>query len=284
MPVNAVVYQVAIASPSDVREERKVIREVVQDWNSAHFRTRKAILFSVGWEADVPPLMGRTAQDHIDGQIIKDSDLLIAVFWTRLGTPTGDAESGTAREIKEFLEVGKPVMIYCSTQPARLNDTDRDQYEALQQFLTWCRANGLISGYDDIQEFKNRLTRDLARQMNTHQHFQRTVPEGHTLIAHGTVGKPPEAISQKLSVEAEELLLAATKDPAGSILAGRTLGGGFIETNGRNFLPEDARGAAIWWGALNELEDAALIQAVGRKREIFEVTRNGYSLARRLSR
>ncbi len=84
MSVNGVVYQVAIASPSDVREEPKVIRDVVHDWNSAHSRTRKAILLPVGWETDVAPLMGGNAQDHIDGQMVKDSDLLIAVFWTRL--------------------------------------------------------------------------------------------------------------------------------------------------------------------------------------------------------
>lgn len=282
MPVNAVVYQVAIASPSDVREERKVIRDVVHDWNSAHAKTRKAVLLPVGWETDVAPLMGGDAQSHIDRQIIKDSDLLVAVFWTRIGTPTGDAESGTAREIKEFLDAGKPVMVYFNTQPARLSDTDRDQYEALQVFLAWCRNNGLISDYDDVHEFKAKLTRDLARQINTHPHFQKAVPEGWKLEAHGTVGEPPKTTSRLVSLEAEALLLAAAKDPNGSIIAGRTLGGGFIQTNGQNFLPEDARGAATWWGALKELEDAALIHAIGSKREIFEVTNSGYSLADRL--
>ncbi len=282
MSVNGVVYQVAIASPSDVREERKVIRDVVHDWNSAHSRTRKAILLPVGWETDVAPLMGGNAQDHIDGQMVKDSDLLIAVFWTRFGTRTRDAESGTAKEIKEFLEAGKPVMIYYNTQPARLSDTDRDQYEALQEFLRWCRKNGLISEYDGIQEFKDKLIRDLARQINTHSHFQKTVPEGMKLEARATSGEPPTAKSRLLSPEAQELLLAATKDPSGSILAGRTIGGGVIQTNSKNYLPEDARGAATWWGALQELEHADLIHAVGSKREVFEVTKRGYSLADRL--
>ena len=213
--------------------------------------------------------MGRSAPEHIDGQMIRDSDLLVAVFWTRLGTPTGDAESGTASEIKEFLEAGKPVMIYYNTQPARLSDTDRNQYEALQEFLGWCRSNGLIAEYDGIQEFKDKFSRDLARQLNTHPHFQKSVPEGMKLEATGTVGELSKPPSRILSVEAEELLLAATKDSNGSIIAGRTIGGGFIQIDGKNYLPEDARGAASWWAALQELEVAALIRAIGpKKRDI----------------
>jgi len=284
MAMNAVVYQVAIASPSDVKAERLFARQAIYEWNSAHSAKRAAILHPVGWEKDVSPLMGGTAQGHIDKQIIKESDFLIAIFWTRLGTPTGGAESGTVKEIKEFLDAEKPVAVYFNTQPARLSDTDRDQYDALQEFLRWCRGNGLISEYDGIEEFKDKLRLDLARHMNHHSYFQRQVPEGYKIEAHGVVGEEvPAKEPSFLSAEAQELLIAATKDRNGQIISMRTLSGGELATNDRNFLPTDSRGVAIWRGALEELESAGLIVAAGPKREVFTVTSEGYSLADRLA-
>jgi hypothetical protein len=39
---------------------------------------------------------------------------LIGVFWTRVGTPTGIAESGTLEEIERVAAEGKLVMLYFS--------------------------------------------------------------------------------------------------------------------------------------------------------------------------
>lgn len=283
MAVNAVMYQVAIASPSDVPEERIMIRKVIHDWNSAHSRAKRAILLPLGWETDVAPAMGGSAQGHISKQIIDDADLLIAVFWTRLGTPTDGAESGTVKEIKEFLAAGKLVMLYHNTQPALKSENDQAQFDALQEFVKWCQGNGKISQYVGIQDFKDRLTRDLANHLSNHAHFQRSVPEGASLEASGTAGDLiSEETAPRLTAEASELLLAATKDSSGSIIVAQEMGGKIVQVNGKNYIPKDPRGAAIWWAALQELENFDLIRAVGPKREIFEVTREGYSFADRL--
>ena len=45
--------------------------------------------------------MGERAQAIINRQIVKDSDLVVAIFWTRIGTPTGVAQSGMIEEIEE---------------------------------------------------------------------------------------------------------------------------------------------------------------------------------------
>lgn len=58
------------------------------------------------------PAHARRPQEIINKQVLRNCDLLIAVFWTRLGTPTGGSTSGTVEEIREHIATGKPAMIY----------------------------------------------------------------------------------------------------------------------------------------------------------------------------
>ena len=66
-------------------------------------------------EARVCPAMGDRPQAIINKQVLANCDLLVAVFWTRIGSPTGVAVSGTVEEIQEHLNAGKPAMIYFSS-------------------------------------------------------------------------------------------------------------------------------------------------------------------------
>jgi hypothetical protein len=90
----AKVLNVMIASPSDVSQERQIARNVIAEWNTVH-SDRKTVLIPVGWETHSVPDTGDRPQAIINGQLLKDADLLIAVFWTRIGSPTGGAPSGT---------------------------------------------------------------------------------------------------------------------------------------------------------------------------------------------
>lgn len=76
------------------------------------------------------------------------------------------------------------------------------------------------------------------------------------------------------------LLAYASTDPHGQIMHIRSFGGSLITTAGYEFMMEDsARETAKWEGALKELEDYGLIQATSYKREIFKLTKNGFSVA-----
>ncbi len=114
MAFGATAYEVMIASPGDVEKERQVVRAAVHEWNAVHSRDRAVVLLPVGWETHATPEMGDRPQAIINKQLLRDCDLLIAVFWTRLGTPTGVASSGTVEEIEEHLAADKPAMIYFS--------------------------------------------------------------------------------------------------------------------------------------------------------------------------
>ncbi len=47
-------------------------------------------------------VQGGQAKDLISSQLLDRSDLLVAVLWSRLGTPTNSDLSGTVQEIREF--------------------------------------------------------------------------------------------------------------------------------------------------------------------------------------
>ena len=92
----------------------------------------------VGWETHSSPEMGDRPQAIVNRQVLADCDLLVAILWARLGSPTGEAPSGTVEEIEEHLAAGKSAMIYFSTAPVRLDSVDSEQYSALLEFKESC--------------------------------------------------------------------------------------------------------------------------------------------------
>lgn len=116
MPHQATVYNVMIASPSDVSEARDKVRQAIGRWNSVHSRAQNIVLLPIDWEADSTPETGEHPQDIINRQLLEESDLLVGLFWTRLGTPTDNYVSGSAEEIDRHVHAGKPAMLYFSTQ------------------------------------------------------------------------------------------------------------------------------------------------------------------------
>jgi hypothetical protein len=82
--------------------------------------------------------MGERPQAIINRQLVDDADLLFAVFSTRLGSPTGVAESGTAEEIERLRGMQKPVLVYFSQAPLLRNhnvDEPRRCCRFLNRFL-----------------------------------------------------------------------------------------------------------------------------------------------------
>jgi hypothetical protein len=127
MPQPGLIFRVLVASPGDCAQERKIIPEVIAAWNAVNSLSTAAVIEPVRWETHARPEMGDRPQAIINKQLVRHCDLLIGAFWTRLGTPTGDAESGTAEEIEEFRKAGKPVLLYFSSAPVVPDSLDMEQ-------------------------------------------------------------------------------------------------------------------------------------------------------------
>ena len=131
------------------------------NWNYINSTRTKVILIPAGWKTHTAPELGTRPQELINSRILRDCDLLIGVFWTRLGTPTGKSESGTVEEIEEHIKAGKPAMIYFSSKPAAPESIDAKQYSSLKAFKERCRELGLVEEFDNLIEFKDKVTNHL---------------------------------------------------------------------------------------------------------------------------
>ncbi|SLM48058.1 conserved protein of unknown function [Nitrospira japonica] len=229
----------------------------------------------VCWETHSSPEMGDRPQAIVNRQVLSDSDLLIAVFWTRLGSPTGEAQSGTVEEIEEHRRAGKPAMIYFSSAPVLPDSVDSGQYQALKTFKDSCRKRGLIEEYENLSQFREKLVRQLA------QTIIRNFTADEVNLADLPVIRPDPIPS--ISSAARELLLEATQDTNGVIMRLQTHGGTSVVTHGRNFVSSsDARETARWRSAVDELYRQDMIEDRTGKGEVFFVTDQGYIIADRL--
>ncbi len=276
MAYQATVLKIMIASPDDVVPERSLIREILYEWNAVNSDMRKIVLLPIAWETHSSPEMGERPQAIINKGLLKNCDLLVGVFWTRIGTATDKYASGTVEEIEEHIKSGKPAMLYFSSAPVRPDSVDPDQYSKLMKFKESKKSMGLYEMYSDMNDFKSKFNRELGLKLNSEPFIKISQPSSETIIsAESAIPDIPP-----LSREAQVLLEEASQDRNGIVMHVQYSGGAAVQTNDKNFITDDnPRTHAIWAGAVEELEKSGLIKDKGHKREVFEVTRKGYSLA-----
>jgi hypothetical protein len=269
MGYSASVFKVMIASPGDVNAERGIVREILGEWNAIHSEKSKAVLLPVGWETHSSPVMGESAQSIINKTVLKNCDLLVGIFWTRVGTPTEDYASGTVEEIEKHIAEGKPTMLYFSSAPVMPESVDPDQYRRLKDFKESCKSRGLLESYASLQDFRSNFSRHIQLKINQDPYF----------AISNTADTPQELMEGHvvtLSKEAQELLRSAASGDE-YIMHLKFIGGEQIQANGRAFIEDNnPRSAAIWEGATQELVTEGFVQSVGWKGEVFKVTREGY--------
>jgi hypothetical protein len=165
MPSKAEIYRVLIASPSDLPVEREVATRAVHEWNDQHAVAEAVVLLPVKWETHAMPESGVRPQAAINRQLVADSDILVGMFWTKIGTSTGVAESGTVEEIDQFVADGKPAMLYFSSRPIDPNRIDLMQHKKLKAFKEATYKQALTGGFKSTEKLREVLQRDLLRQV-----------------------------------------------------------------------------------------------------------------------
>jgi hypothetical protein len=183
MVFQADAVQVLIASPSDTQAEREVLRDVIADWNALNAAAYETVLLPVMWETHATPEMGDRPQAIINRQIVDDTDILLGTFWTRLGTPTGEAVSGTVEEITRFVEAEKPTMIYFSSVPVSVANLDPKQLESLRAFQKELINKGLQDGYETLEDLRRKVTSHLTRVVRDHFARKAAVAEETSSVA-----------------------------------------------------------------------------------------------------
>jgi hypothetical protein len=164
-PRSATVIRVLIASPSDVSKERQVLTDVVYSWNAANFAATGVLLYPMKWDTHAYPSCGDRPQAIINKQIVDECDILLGVFWSRLGTPTGVAMSGTAEEIERLRKKGKKILLYFSTA-CLPSDYDHEQLELLRIYQRTLEKDTLYWNFADCDELFRESSRHLATIMH----------------------------------------------------------------------------------------------------------------------
>ena len=163
------LVKVAVISPSDVAAERDVLETVVGELNRDMASRQRRVIHLWRWEKDARPgLHVRGAQGLIDELMdISEADIVVAIFWTRLGTPVGDARSGTEHELKQawaaWEERGRPdVLVYFCDRAHSPTSDELEQWLQVHRLRAEIFERQLCSSYSDVTEFE-RLVREHLR-------------------------------------------------------------------------------------------------------------------------
>ena len=160
----ATVLRVMIASPSDVPDARDAVERAVHGWNDAFAHSKSLILQPWRWETSAVPVLGNHPQALINSQGVDDSDIVFALFSSKLGSPTLEAVSGTVAEIERAVEQGTPVHVYFSTAP-HPNDVDLAQLEGLRTFRTEIEARGLLGEFANPNQLGHEVWKAIEHDL-----------------------------------------------------------------------------------------------------------------------
>ncbi|MCX6092272.1 MAG: hypothetical protein NTX23_05345 [Candidatus Bipolaricaulota bacterium] len=117
------------------------------------------------WKTSVIPGVGSDPQAVINEAIGDDYDIYVGIMWSRIGSPTPRAESGSVEEFERALDRWRRdrssirIMFYFGTRDIPIGDVDPDQLRALREFKARLGAeNGtLYDEYSSLDDFETKV-------------------------------------------------------------------------------------------------------------------------------
>lgn len=165
MPRETIIYDIFLSSPGDVVEERKFIVQTAQEWNSLHSQSRGCFINVLTWEDVVAPALRDRPQSAINDQIGDTYDAYLGLMWSRFGSSTGVAESGTVEEFERALErfrSGENVhvaMLFKTTDiPTAI--LDGQQFDKVRSFRQrYSDEGGMYRTFTDLESLRILVNR-----------------------------------------------------------------------------------------------------------------------------
>ena len=252
-------YNVMIVSPSDISEEREIAKDVLYRWNELNSRFHNIVFSVLGYEINAHADSGIHPQESLNHQLLEQADLIIAIFWTKLGSPTKEYSSGSVEEITKHIQQGKKALIYFSNKKVNLQRVDLEQYKRVQEYKKSIQGNTFYKDFSSEEEFEKLLNNDI--QLISNEFETKKIEKNKTISAYSD-----EVLSQ---IEQDLLTLGVEQNRLVRI---RLLNG----TNLNGQMIVDKRQIAEIEEAIDSLENKGYIKALGSKHESFELTASGY--------
>ena len=171
MPKPILLLRLVVASPGDVKRERDALQEIIAEINRDTARPAELYLELARWETDARAgFHAGGPQGQIDPILkIDECELVVGIFWSRLGSPTLDGKTGTEHEFdtayKAWSDNRRPeIMAYFCERPVEpKSDEDRRQFELVKQFKSSFPREGFAWKYTEVDEFKTLVARHIRQ-------------------------------------------------------------------------------------------------------------------------
>jgi hypothetical protein len=172
MPTVTTNLRVFLSSPGDLAKEREIFKSVVEEINRilSGSEVRLELLM---WETNTVPSIGKDPQSIINEQIGDDYDIFVGVMWTRFGTSTPRAGSGTEEEFNRAYErlISNPtqsriLFYFKDAPPVSLSSIDPQQFEKVYNFKEHLKAKGLLGIYQSTDDFAGLVRPHLLHHIN----------------------------------------------------------------------------------------------------------------------
>ncbi|OTG67111.1 hypothetical protein [Acinetobacter silvestris] len=114
-------------------------KEVINDLNQSYLKTLNLNFELLSWENSTFPSFGEYPQDIINKQIGDDYDIFLGILWSRFGTPTNKAESGTLEEFeranaRRLNNKQLEICFYFKTDPIDPYKIHFEQFQKIKDF------------------------------------------------------------------------------------------------------------------------------------------------------
>lgn len=160
------IVQIFLASPGDVAPEKEVVSSIVEELNLIWSRDSGLVLELVNWETHAWPGADVDPQALINRQLPNEYEIFLGIMWSRLGTATNRAASGTVEEFQRAFSRFKAdpesvhIMFYFKSAPPPLT-ADPIQVSQVLQFRRHIESDGVLPWMFASKQ-------DLARQLRLH--------------------------------------------------------------------------------------------------------------------
>jgi hypothetical protein len=265
-----------LVSPSDIREERQICINTIVEWNSINAESLNTIFNVIGWDINAHPASGMHPQEILNKQLLEKADILIGIFWTRIGTPTKEYSSGSTEEIMKHIESGKPALIYFSSVPIMPGSVNAKQFQKLMDFKDSIKSQSFYKEYSDTKEFQRVIFRDIQSLVNSGLKLRAESINNSTIIPTSL-----EEIIKTLNESAKDILQEIAQGGSGRIMIAKTLGVLHFQTdfNAYEIDYNDGRRVAEFNDAIGQMENLNLIRDTSYEQEVFQITSLGYKIA-----
>lgn len=160
------LVRITLCAPGDVQKEIAIVEHEIAEWNRLHWDATSCGIKSRHWKTDAVPDMSDRPQGVINSQLIDDADAIVAVFWSRFGTPTGAANSGTEEEVRRSMQSKKRVFLYFSELEPLPPDASDAQVESVGRFRDEMKSKGLAFSFRNRAQLRSLFGAHLAKYMD----------------------------------------------------------------------------------------------------------------------